>query len=72
MLWPRWIIVTADLHRARHVEGKRLGRPPVHHQIWDVLAEVRYVSETARFLKVLEFRRFIAKVNTETNQEAAV
>jgi len=48
--------VMAGLHRARHVEGKRLGRPPTTpirmQRIRDALDEGRGVRETARLLKV--------------------
>ena len=48
--------VLAGLHRARTVEGKRLGRPPMTPftvgRIRAALAEGRGVRETARLLKV--------------------
>lgn len=68
--------VMAGLHRARHIEGKRLGRPPISalklNRIRDALAEGRGVRETARLLrvsaaKVSEVRRSMAgQVNTGT------
>jgi DNA invertase Pin-like site-specific DNA recombinase len=72
--------VMAGLHRARHVEGKRLGRPPIStiklNRIRDALTEGHGVRETARLLrvsaaKVSEVRRTMAQVNTETTPEAA-
>jgi DNA invertase Pin-like site-specific DNA recombinase len=48
--------VMAGLHRARTVQGKRLGRPPMSkvkvERIRDALAEGRGIRETARLLKV--------------------
>ena len=48
--------VLAGLHRARHVNGKRLGRPPTTpyqiERIRTALAEGRGVRKTARLLKV--------------------
>ena len=48
--------VLAGLHRARHVNGKRLGRPPMTpyqiERIRTALVEGRGVRETARLLKV--------------------
>jgi DNA invertase Pin-like site-specific DNA recombinase len=48
--------VLAGLHRARHVDGKRLGRPPITpfrtQQIRAALTEGKGVRETARLLKV--------------------
>jgi DNA invertase Pin-like site-specific DNA recombinase len=62
--------VMAGLHRARHVEGKRLGRPPLSpirmQRIRDALAEGHGVRETARLLKtsaakVSEIRRMMSE-----------
>jgi DNA invertase Pin-like site-specific DNA recombinase len=48
--------VLAGLHRARHVDGKRLGRPPITPfrvgQIRSALNEGKGIRETARLLKV--------------------
>jgi DNA invertase Pin-like site-specific DNA recombinase len=48
--------VLAGLHRARHVDGKRLGRPPTTPfkvgLIRTALADGKGIRETARFLKV--------------------
>lgn len=62
--------VLAGLHRARHVSGKRLGRPPMTpyqvERIRTALADGRGVRETARLLKVSaakvsEIRRSMAQ-----------
>ena len=61
--------VMAGLHRARFVEGKRLGRPPMPEikveKVRRALAEGRGIRETARMLKVspakvTEIRRAMA------------
>jgi DNA invertase Pin-like site-specific DNA recombinase len=48
--------VMAGLHRARHVDGKRLGRPPMTPfkvgRIRSALSEGKGIRETARLLKV--------------------
>ena len=48
--------VLAGLHRAKHIEKKRLGRPPISsyriERIREALAEGRGIRETARLLKV--------------------
>jgi DNA invertase Pin-like site-specific DNA recombinase len=66
--------VMAGLHRAVHVDGKRLGRPPMSatkiDRVRHALDEGRGVRETARLLKMSAAK--VSEIKRATNEQRSV